>query len=232
MAFCSQCGTKLADGAAFCSACGAPATSHQEPGIRRDSFEGEIRRCPSCGQVLDAFEPVCPACGFELRNVKASASLKELSQQLQQISLQSNKGASQTLLERLRRDSTDADDRASSLIKAFPIPNTKEDLIEFIIASAANINVDAFNDIKRGNLSATDIAMSNAWLSKLEQAYQKAEIALERDEDFPKVRELYERKLRQVASARKAMLKFWIGWLILMGGLIAFCLIMSVVTGS
>lgn len=115
------------------------------------------------------------------------------------------------------------------MIKAFPIPNTKEDLIEFIIASAANINIDAFNEMKRGNLSSSEIAMSNAWLSKLEQAYRKASIVLDGEASFAKAKEMYVSTMKKVSSARHAIIRFWIALGLVWVGIILFCLLMATV---
>ena len=186
MNFCPRCGARTGEGDQFCSMCGA---SFSQASVRdREAYEGRIHKCPSCGQALNALSVVCPSCGYELRDTSAALSLRELSARLQEITSHPNKGVKQTLIERLRRDATDVDDQAAALIKAFPIPNTREDLIEFIITSAANINVDAFNEMRKGGLSSSDIAMSHAWLSQLEQAYQKASIVLSGEESFEKVK--------------------------------------------
>ena len=116
------------------------------------------------------------------------------------------------------------------MIKAFPIPNTKEDLIEFIIVSAANINIDAFNEMKRGNLSSSEIVMSNAWLSKLEQAYRKASIVLDGEASFAKAKEIYDSTMKKVISARHAVVRFWIVLGLVWAGIILFCLFMAAVS--
>lgn len=227
MAYCGKCGKWLSDEAVYCPSCGTSVTFG---GNRRtEAFDGTVHKCPRCGQALDAFSAFCPACGYELRDVQAVSSLRELSLRLQEIADNSQKGMKRTLLERLRRDTSDADDRAAALIKASPIPNTREDLIEFIIASASNINVDAFNEMKRGNLSPSDIAMSNAWLSKLEQAYQKASITLGNDEAFERIKALYDNTMKRVSWSRHAVLRTVIVTVLLWTAIIVFCLIMAAI---
>ena len=77
MAYCINCGQELADGAKFCFECGAkvnePTTSRVES--RKTVYEGEIHRCPNCGEILDAYESVCNTCGYELRGTKARNSV-------------------------------------------------------------------------------------------------------------------------------------------------------------
>lgn len=250
---CVSCGKQLNNDDSFCSGCGKPVGSNMQyppplpqekwegvvpprcdsavttRPLSREKWEGSVSKCPRCGESINAFAVRCPSCGYEFRNSTATASLRELSLRLQEITARSNKATKQTLLERLRRDPADTDDQAASLIRAFPIPNTKEDLLEFIIASASNINADAFSEWKKGELSSTEVAMSNAWLSKLEQAYEKASIALADDPSFSRIQEVYNKKMKKVSSARRATIRFIIGFALVWVVLIAICLIMSFV---
>ena len=59
MAFCSNCGKELTPGAKFCADCGTPVapTASSEP-KRTTVFEGDIHKCPHCGETLKAFETV------------------------------------------------------------------------------------------------------------------------------------------------------------------------------
>ena len=104
MAFCSNCGQKLTEGAKFCNNCGTstggvqpkketvvpppliqapPAEEtrkHQndEPITKRQTvYDGEIHKCPHCGEVIEAFMAKCPACGFELNSKKVSSTLQK-----------------------------------------------------------------------------------------------------------------------------------------------------------
>lgn len=79
MAFCSNCGQQLDDKAKFCSACGAarPVQQPANENTRKTVYEGEIRKCPNCGEVIDAFTAKCPACGFELNSKKVSSALQD-----------------------------------------------------------------------------------------------------------------------------------------------------------
>lgn len=66
--FCSNCGNKLPDGAKFCNSCGSAIVNNTETKEgRKTSYDGEICKCPNCGDTIDAYETVCEACGYELR---------------------------------------------------------------------------------------------------------------------------------------------------------------------
>lgn len=246
--YCSSCGSKLAAGTKFCPECGTPQNRQftpplEQPAIqvdpeqaiparntkRENVYEGVIHKCPNCGQVLDAFSAACPSCGYEFRDSKANSSLHELSLKLQEITARSDRSKKQTPGEWLRRDSSNTDDQAAALIKAFPIPNTKENLIEFIIVSASNVNADSFNELKNGSLSSSEIAMSNAWLAKLEQAYQKASIMLSDDASFVKIQEVYDKTTQKVLSAKRAEIRSWIVLGLVLVTLMAFLFIMSII---
>ena len=227
MAYCSKCGSPISEGSQFCPTCGEPVA--RDNNQRKETFDGTIHKCPNCGQVLDAFSVACPSCGYELRDAHAVTSLRELSLCLQEVTSHSEKDVKQTFFERLRRDTTDVDNRAAALIMAFPIPNTREDLIEFIVVSASNIDVDAFNEMKRGSLSPSEIAMSSAWLSKLEQAYQKASITLSDDAAFERIKTIYDGTMKKVSWSKHAMRRFWLGFVIFWVVLIVFCQIMVMI---
>ena len=79
MAFSSNCGQQLDDKAKFCSACGTsrPVQQTEDENKRKTVYEGEIRKCPNCGEVIDAFTAKCPACGFELNSKKVSSVLQD-----------------------------------------------------------------------------------------------------------------------------------------------------------
>lgn len=185
MTICSKCGSQLQDGAKFCPGCGAQSSGSPEnsqsyqPGYskRETVFEGEIHKCPSCGEVLGAFVTVCPSCGYEIRGGKASSSLHEFSMSL----------ANAT-----------SDEQRVYLFRNFPVPNTKEDIFEFLILASSNLT---------GN---TEQNICDAWTVKFKQVEQKAKLALTADTDKAKFNELYEqvkKKLNRdkyVKTAKKA----------------------------
>lgn len=153
MAICSKCGSQLPDGAKFCLNCGAQSSgspenslSYQAGNSKRETvFEGEIHKCPSCGEVLGAFVTTCPSCGYEIRGGKSSASLHEFSMSLANAA---------------------SDEQRTSLIRNFPVPNTKEDIFEFLILASSNIT---------GN---TEQNICDAWAVKFRQVEQKLSLLL------------------------------------------------------
>lgn len=219
MAFCVQCGHEIQSGAKFCSECGSPVgsfgnqntASHQTK--QKDvSWEGSIRKCPRCGEPLNAFSATCHACGYELRDSRASSSVAELSRKLEQMTEQAHSTSVLNVIGGVLRGALapDEEDPRAGVIKSFPVPNTKEDLLEFIILATSNINADAFSKSKSANLSPSERSLSKAWYAKLDQVYQKAAIVLKGDIDFEEVSHLYESTKEQVRIAQLGMKRFFV----------------------
>ena len=87
MAYCSKCGHQLADGVKFCNECGASTYDKsvlERPETQRKvSFEGEVRVCPQCKEVINAFVSQCPSCGHEMRGFTTTSVVRELSMKLE-----------------------------------------------------------------------------------------------------------------------------------------------------
>lgn len=98
---------------------------------------GEIKKCPSCNAPVNSFSSVCGDCGYEYRNIGANNSVKELSQRLDKVvsecEIKSYKhmvGRGYGDEETARRDDIAA--KQKYVIKNFPVPNTREDMLELL----------------------------------------------------------------------------------------------------
>lgn len=88
MAFCINCGQELTEGSKFCAGCGKAVSDNSSTSQRKIIYEGEIYKCPNCGDILDAYESVCEICGYERRGAKATGSVRELQLKLEELSRQ------------------------------------------------------------------------------------------------------------------------------------------------
>ncbi len=159
MAYCGNCGKEVSEGAKFCANCGQPVNFEvSSKNERKIVYEGEIHKCPSCGEVLKAFEIICPTCKFELRGAKSSSAVKDLVEKIEKAALEIQK---------------------IEIIKNYPIPNTKEDIFEFMILAYSNL------------MYLNEKDLSDAWLVKAEECYQKAEVSFKKDSDFEKIESKY-----------------------------------------
>lgn len=83
--FCSNCGEKLVTGSKFCNSCGMPTSTTTPPPVsnpgsqkeRTTVYDGEIHKCPNCGEVINSFVTNCLACGFELSRKQVSVALQK-----------------------------------------------------------------------------------------------------------------------------------------------------------
>ena len=202
MAFCTNCGQEVADGVKFCSNCGQPITAAAGGSEKRKTvYDGEVHKCPNCGEVLDSFVTTCPSCGYELRGAKANTSVKEFA---------------------INLTHADNDAQKISLIRSFPIPHTKEDVLEFMVLSATNF--DAGQSLSK---EGTKKDISDAWLTKIEQSYHKAKLLFSGDKDFAKIQKVYDQVCGQIAASRQTVRNNKIAAILLRtiglwGGLIIF----------
>lgn len=208
MSFCINCGQELAERAKFCANCGKAINEPQNEtkNQRKTVYDGEIHKCPNCGEVLSSFVTVCPTCGHELRGTTASNSVRELAMKLQQIENgRTTKNSSLFGRGFASKQSDDIDEQKINLIKSFAIPNTKEDILEFAVLAASNVDRNAYDESygylsQRMNARRRDF--SNAWMSKLEQAYQKAKIVLADDPRMNEIQALYDSTHKSVNKVK------------------------------
>lgn len=210
MPFCINCGKQLADDAKFCSECGKTTNISNQNNQRKTVYDGEIHKCPNCGDIIDAYESVCEACGYEIRDRKASNSIRELAAKIQEIE-RTRSRTKQNPLKTLYfgQSITDTDKKIVSLVSSFPIPNSKEDLYEFIVLSHSNINADVYdtggNQFKENDAR---LAISNAWKAKLEQAYQKAKLVFAGDQRLSDIQAMYDTVHKSINKAKWKTWKF------------------------
>ncbi len=149
--WCTNCGKALTEGARFCDGCGAPVAQVSGERQKRESvFEGKIHKCPHCGETLPSFTAVCPVCKREIRGGGASEAVGALSLALSRARNQAEK---------------------IEIIKTFPVPNSREDILEFMLLASSNFDAEYYAT----HLNEEDL--SDAWLAKIEQCYRKAKLS-------------------------------------------------------
>lgn len=184
MPFCSKCGYEVRDDEPFCEICGTRIRANTEGGHRRSGTkssrtsgaekkkEGVIHTCPSCGGEIGSFSAKCPHCGLELRDVRSSDSISELFAKL---------------------EDARSDNEKIHLIRTFPIPNSKEDIYEFMFMAVSNYN--------EHNYVSDENGIDAAWYAKIEQCYQKASVTFGGSGEFEKIEELYQSVKQKTSQA-------------------------------
>ena len=178
MSFCCNCGKELREGARFCDVCGTAVQEQTTTSVgtnkRGTVYEGEIHKCPNCGEMLMSFSSHCPSCNYEIRNSKVADSVKEFSFRL------STEGNIHNRIE---------------LIRNYPIPNTKEEILEFMILASTNLKSLQKEDEQ-------SIEFKNAWLTKFEQGYQKAKLVFGDRPEFNQIQEMYLKEQKRAGDLR------------------------------
>lgn len=179
---------------------------------------GNIRKCPNCGASVSPATVKCSVCQHEFINVETIHSVTKFSEIINDIEHKYPRNESEK--------EGGISSRASAQITAisnFPIPNTREDLLEFIIFSESRF-------LNFPNSTESDVAILKSYKSKYIEAVEKAQIFFNNDPQFipiflrfdknkkPKWREKNP-KTRQVIVGVSA----YLGFLALIGLLIIIC---------
>lgn len=226
--FCFHCGMKLDDDSKFCKNCGqkvnddiqvseqlANQSFMENSTERKTIYDVSVHKCSNCGEIIGSFVTICPSCGQEIRGVSSISSAHELSVKLERISAkmpiaEEKKSIMKMVFGKDFTSGSDAngalsnfekqkEEEKASLIINFTVPNSKEDIMEFMILAASNINV------KKG----IDDVITKAWIAKLDQIYQKAQFVLSSQPGFEQMQAIYTKKKKEVIL-RKLRPVFWI----------------------
>lgn len=165
-----------------------------QPSAPKSEKYGDVRKCPACGAIVPSMAAKCPECGYEFTNVEVNSSTRLLMQKIDEIQAQyaeltanvDNKDES-TIRTRGYQVKRQLNDRTAQLIQNFPIPNTREDLIEFLTLCIGNSKADSI--MLDGNDPVTP-----AWRKKLQQVIAKVKVALPNDQQAQELIEEYEGK--------------------------------------
>lgn len=217
MAFCSNCGQKLEQGVKFCSECGEPIVKKEEYEQRKTVYDGELHKCPNCGELLKSFEIACSTCGYELRGNKVSNAVKEFALKLEAIEAnreyEKPRGIFAAAEAQQRLSKTD--EQKISLIKSFSVPNSKEDMLEFMILATSSMNMRTY-DSSNTNISKSEKEINAAWFSKVQQVYEKAKRIYSSDSTFAEIKALYDACNEKILKSKKKGIIKWvllIGWI-------------------
>ena len=214
--FCQYCGEPIPANSKFCNSCGKPlkennneekeASDDIQSSKRKEEYVGTIMKCPNCGETLKSFEINCPSCGFEIRGAKNSNAVEKLSAKLEEIERTREKKKSNAILRLYNLDDpiTKTDEQKISVIRNFPIPNTKEDLYEFLILSRSNIDINSYTN---QGFNTARKAISDAWKAKYDQAYQKAKLLLKDDERLADINKMYSETEKSISKSKN---QIWI----------------------
>lgn len=172
---------------------------------------GNIKTCPACGSFIKAMELTCSDCGHEFTNTQANSTLLKLLEQIEKINNkeittpQILKGA---LGEQAKKNQIDQEKNKlkSELIENFPIPNTREDILEFLAYSLSKGKDNSYMSYFGDGYST-----SGAWRKKAEEVIIKSKIMFKNDNAFFKQIENYEIDFKSSIKSRNRVRNLSIG---------------------
>ena len=172
---------------------------------------GDVKKCPSCGSMVQSFQTKCSDCGTEFRNIEASQNITKFFEKLDE--LESNR--KENLYDNQKQESdtsagtlikwvffywiliplklinslinkskpskwSTTDSRKEEMIMNFPVPNSREEIIEFITLSVSKIQ--NISIIKRFDEDGKYLTKWNSiWKKKAEQVFTKAKLSMTDD---------------------------------------------------
>ncbi len=189
VAICRKCGVKMPIGTSFCPSCGAPVIEEEKKPAPEPKRESKIEKCPVCGEILPSDAVVCPSCGHEIRGREATISIAQFSKLISSIS---------------------DEDTKIEAIKNYVIPNSKEDIMEFMLFATSNFDEKLY----LSNVNGDNIAC--AWHTKIEQCYKKAMLMFTDQNDIRKIEGLYNECVSKTVTTKKRKIVMTIFGIIMM----------------
>lgn len=155
---------------------------------KSDKF-GDVKKCPACGAMVQSFQTKCSDCSHEFSNIGANVSIGKLFEMLNACENE-RKDDGMSVGKALGSMFANAYgvgggdkilEKKKSIISGFPIPNTKEDILEFLSTAIPNAKQkgNLFTKQQPENKSHNDLAPT--WKSKCEQIIMKAKFSMKED---------------------------------------------------
>lgn len=150
--------------------------------IEKDKF-GEVKKCPACGIIVGSYAVVCPTCGTEFREIPVSQTVEKFYARLSEMEAS----------------------KKEEFIINFVVPNTKEEILDFLTMATSQIeplsHIDYLYNSKRSQISRRN----QIWIRKMEQIQLRASISMKDDKSgFQTVSNIVENaKAIEATSKRK-----------------------------
>ena len=174
---------------------------------------GDVKKCPSCGAMVESFKTSCGYCGHEFTNVNASQNITKFFEKLDALESDRKENLFHakedkatfgvgTLLKwwifwwiliplksinfilnqtKPAKWST-TDSRKEEMIMNFPVPNSREEIIEFITLAVSRIR--KVNLLDKFDEEGKYVSKWNSiWKRKAEQVFIKAKLSMKDDSE-------------------------------------------------
>lgn len=141
----------------------------QEAAPKSNKF-GDVKKCPACGAIVQSYQGVCLECGYAFENIEANSSSRKFFDTIDKLT---REGENNSILKSLSQSFSGGGTKTKidNFIKHFPIPNTKADLMEFIITM-------------KSKMSDSHSPYSDSYRIKYKECIDKAKLLFPNDKDF------------------------------------------------
>ncbi len=145
------------------------AKSNVQVAAPKSNKYGDIKKCPSCGAVVQSYHGVCQECGYAFENLEANSSIRKLSEELEKKGKYKDDDG----------EMVEDEEKMAAIIKRFPVPTSKGDLIELI--NYLQTFMPTENTLKEKDLIITDSELWTACESKIKECSRKAKLLFPND---------------------------------------------------
>ena len=162
---------------------------------------GNVVKCPNCGSTDVVGKVKCPECGYVFTNIKANSSAERLAEQLASV-------------EKARRGDLvggvlsvfgggKATEKAT-IIQNFPVPNTRDDLLEFL--SMLKPKSAKYGKAETTMGAESEKKLSIAYYVKYAECIDKARRHFKNDQEFQPYYDFYEKEEKQWSPGIKVLI--------------------------
>ena len=161
---------------------------------KSDKF-GSINKCPACGAIVISFSSKCTDCGNDFTNIEANTSVQKLFNMLDEVESQRDDQITAAsifggllkntigggALSSILGGGSKTDKRKKEIISTFPIPNTKNDILEFLSLAFPKATPKGNFLTKNNPENIEHNEFVSVWKAKAEQIIMKARFSMKED---------------------------------------------------
>jgi hypothetical protein len=178
--------------------------------VDKDEKHGNRKFCPACGATVKSMEVAC-VCGHEFNNTQSSSTLVDFQKGLNNIVEEERSKIDRTtqgkgifandrliISEHLAQKATY--ERQALFITSYPVPNNKEDIMEFLSLSMAEALKPQPNlmGMGAGHKDYPLVTLNNAWHSKANQLIMKGKIVFATEPSILEIINNYDLQLKRI----------------------------------
>lgn len=158
---------------------------------KSDKF-GDVKKCPACGAMVQSFQTKCTDCGHEFSNIEANASIDKLFKMLNDA--EDNRKEDSDTSNPLKAMGSfyaksfsgltgpgKVDKKKMEIISNFPIPTTKNDILEFLSLAVPKAKQIGNFLTKNNPENKAHNEFVPVWKTKCEQIIMKAKFSMKED---------------------------------------------------